>query len=87
MSNKFDFRVANSLVQAVEGVAAALDVKSGQLEKRFGNLREGFKDSGYDALMLDMSAANKAIEEVIGQLHAVSKHIADYSIKIQEASK
>ena len=87
MSDKFDFNVASSLIQAVEGAASALDVKNGQMEKRFGELREGFKDSGYDAFALDMSAADAAIKEVIGQLHAVSKHIGDYAIKLREASK
>ena len=45
--DKFDFAVASSLVQAVESAASTLDVKNGQMEQKFGNLREGFKDSGY----------------------------------------
>ena len=87
MGDRFDFGVASSLVQVVEGAASALDMKNDQMKKRFGDLREGFKDSSYDELMLDMSAADNAIEEVISQLHAISRHIAEYSIKLQEASK
>lgn len=87
MSDKFDFNVASSLIQAVEGAASALDVKNGQMEKRFGELREGFKDSGYDAFAVDMATADTAIKEVIGQLHAVSKYIGDYAVKLREASK
>lgn len=84
MSNDlFDFTAASTLIQAVEGAASAIDIKNGQMEQRFGKLREGFKDAGYDALAIDMKAANVAISEVIKQLHSVSKHIADYAVKLQ----
>lgn len=87
MSDKFDFNVARTLVQAVANTASALDVKNGQMEKRFGNLSQYFKDSGYDAYAADMSAADKAIEEVIAQLHVVGKHISEYATKLEEASR
>ncbi len=83
--NKFDFNVANQIVQAVSQSAAALDVKNGQMEKHFGNLREGFKDSGYDAFAVDMSAANKVIQDVINQMNVVGRHIADYARKLEDA--
>lgn len=81
--DKFDFNVADSLIQAVDAAAATLDVKNGQMEKKFGNLREGFKDSGYDAYALDMSAANNAVEGVVTQMRVVVKHIAEYSEKLK----
>ena len=84
--NKFDFNVANQLVQAVAATADALAVKNGQMEKRFGNLHETFKDSGYDEFAVDMTAANKAIEEVIAQLKAVGGAIAKYAARLQEES-
>lgn len=84
MSDKFDFNTASRLVQVIESAASALDVKNGQMEKRFGELHESFKDSGYDAYALDMTAADKAIGEVIQQLRAVGAHIAKYAIRLQE---
>ena len=84
MSDKFDFSTANQLIQAVEGAASALDVKNGQMEKRFGNLREYFKDAGYDVFAADMSAADTAIKEVITQLHEVSRNIGEYAIRLRD---
>lgn len=82
--DKFDFNVANSLVQTVDAAASTLDVKNGQMEKKFGALREGFKDSGYDAYALDMSAANNAVKDVVTQMRAVAKHIAEYAEKLKQ---
>ena len=82
-SDKFDFTVANSLVQAIESAASTLDVKNGQMEQKFGNLREGFKDSGYDVFAVDMSAANNAIDDVIKQMRVVANHIAGYAEKLK----
>jgi len=81
--DKFDFNVANSLIQAVSAAASTLEIKNGQMEKKFGNLREGFNDSGYDAYALDMSAANKAVKDVITQMRVVAKHIDDYKEKLK----
>ena len=83
-ADKFDFTVANSLVQTVDAAASALDVKNGQMEKKFGELREGFKDAGYDAYAQDMSAANRVVEDVISQMRVVAKHIAAYAEKLIE---
>lgn len=82
--DKFDFTVASSLVQAVESAASTLDVKNGQMEQKFGSLREGFKDSGYDAFAVDMSAANNAVKEVIKQMHVVAKHISEHAEKLRD---
>ena len=84
MGDKFDFTTATTLVQAVEAAASALDVKNGQMEKHFGNLAEGFRDSGYDAYASDMSAADSAIQSVIEQLHAVASSVAAYAQKLQD---
>lgn len=84
MATKFDFNVADSLVGAVEQAASTLDVKNGQIEKHFGALHEGFKDSAYEEYALDMSAANKAIQDVITQMRAVASKIAAYSDKLRE---
>lgn len=81
--DKFDFTTAASLVQAVTSAASTLDVKNGQMEQKFGKLREGFKDSGYDAFALDMTAANNSIKEVITQMHVVANHIAKYAEKLK----
>lgn len=81
--DKFDFNVASSLIQVVEGAASAIDVKNGQMEKKFGALHEFFKDAGYDEFESEMNAANKVIEDIISQLHEVSKHIGDYSQRLQ----
>lgn len=82
--DKFDFSVASSLVQAVDAAASTLDVKNGQMEKKFGDLREGFKDSGYDAYALDMSTADRAVKEVVTQMRVVAKHIAEYAEKLKQ---
>lgn len=84
MGDKFDFRTADRLVDAVNKTAATLDVKNGQMEKYFGNLHDSFRDPGYDEFTGDMTAADKAIKEVIKQMHAVSKAIADYSNQLRE---
>lgn len=81
--DKFDFTVASSLVQTVDTAASALNVKNSQMEQKFGQLREGFKDSGYDAFALDMSAANNAINDVVAQMRVVAKHIAEYAEKLK----
>lgn len=81
--NKFDFRVASALVQAVNSAANTLDVKNGQMEKAFGNLREGFNDDGYDEIAVDMTAANKVIGDVIKQMNIVGKYISDYAEKLK----
>lgn len=81
--DKFDFTVASSLVQTVDTAASALNVKNSQMEQKFGQLREGFKDSGYDAFALDMSAANNAINDVVTQMRVVAKHIAEYAEKMK----
>jgi len=82
--DKFDFNVASSLVQAVEGTASALETQNGQMEAKFGALRDGFRDSGYDAFALDMSAADTAVKDVVTQLHAVSRHIANYAVRLRD---
>lgn len=83
--DKFDFDVASSLIQAIEGTADLLDVKNGQMEKKFLALREGFKDSGYDVFAIDMNTANSAISEIITQLHEVSRHVGEYTEKLRDA--
>lgn len=83
MGNKFDFHTADSLVQAVETAASALEVKNGQMEQRFGQLHETFKDDGYDAYAIDMKAADKAIGEVVTQLRVVGAHIAKYADRLR----
>ena len=85
MSDKFDFRTAQQLIEAVEGTASALDIKNGQMTKRFGNLQNYFKDSGYDEFAVDMSAADIAIEDVISHLHEISRKIAEYANQLQDA--
>ena len=81
--DRFDFHVADQLVAAVIGAADALDVKNGQLEKQFGALHESFKDSGYDAYELDMSAISAGLKAVEDQMKAVAKHIAVYADKMR----
>ena len=81
--DKFDFHVATSLVQAVDTSASTLEAKNEQMEQRFGKLREGFKDSGYDAYALDMSAANNTVKAVVTQMRSVAKHIAEYAEKLE----
>ena len=81
--DRFDFTVATTLCNTIETAATALEIKNGQMESKFGNLREGFKDSGYDAYALDMSAANKAIGDVVIQMRTVAQHIATYAEKLK----
>lgn len=85
MSDKFDFKVAEMLIQTVERAASTLDVKNGQMEKRFGDLREHFKDSGYDDFAVDMKAANESVKEIIDQLHMISQKLGDYAERIRKA--
>ena len=85
--DKFDFRVADSLVQAVTAAADTLDVKNGQMEAKFGALQESFKDQGYDAYALDMGAANRVTQEVITQLKMVGAQIAKYAEQLRLLAK
>lgn len=78
-SDKFDFHTASSLVQAVDAAAAALEIKNDEMKRTFGNLREGFKDDGYNKYESDMSAANSTLQEVVKQMRAVAASIARYA--------
>ena len=84
-SDKFDFQTAMALITALQKASDALDVKNGQMEKKFGELNQFFKDSGYEAYSLDMSAANKVIDDVRTQMWEVTKHIAAYAEKLRDA--
>ena len=86
MSNRFDFRTAERLVELVEKTALNLDVQNGQMETRFGRLHDFFKDAGYDEFTADMGAANKAVSEVIKQMHAVSRALVEYAARLRENS-
>ena len=80
----FNFQIANALIEKVEKFATNLDVQNGQMETRFGRLHDFFKDEGYDEFTTDMSSAEKSIKDVITQLHAVSKALAEYAQRIEE---
>ena len=85
MSNRFDFRAADQLSQACIITADKLDVCNGQMEKRFGELGDYFKDAGYDGYSLDMTAANRAIEDVIRQIQQVGLSISSYADQLKDA--
>lgn len=87
MSDRFDFRTAQKLVELVENAASKLDVQNGQMEARFGRLHEFFKDEGYDVFVPDMSSADKAIADVISQMHLVSKALSEYAARLYEISR
>lgn len=82
-SNKFDFDVAMRLIQAVDTSASTLEKKNKELQTKFLNLRVGFNDYGYDEFSREMSASDKAIEEVLTELKAISKHIEKYAEKLK----
>lgn len=84
MSNKFDFEVARKLEEMVFKAADTLDVQTGQMEKRFGNLQAFVQDSGYDAFAIEMSSANIAIDQVIAQMRSVARHIHDYADRLRD---
>ncbi len=86
MSNRFDFRTAEKLVALVEKTAANLDVQNGQMETRFGRLHDYFKDDGYDEFSTDMSSADRAVNDVITQMHAVSRALSEYADRLKENS-
>lgn len=86
MADRFDFRTANKLVELVEKTASALDVQNGQMETRFGRLHDFFRDEGYDEFTADMSAANRSVAEVIKQMHAVSRALANYADILKQNS-
>lgn len=83
MNDKFDFRVAEQLVQAVEMAAAQIDIKNEQMKFRFTRLHEYFKDEGYDQFSVDMNEAGKSIDEIIQQLHDIANYIANYKQQLQ----
>lgn len=85
--DKFDFHVAESLVQVVQQAATALEIKNGQMEQKFGALHEGFKDSGYDAYACDMTAAGTVANGVITQLHTVAGCIAKYAARMRDEAR
>ena len=84
MATLFDFNTAAQLLEMVEANAAKLDVQNGQMEKRFGLLHEFFRDVGYDDFAADMEKANRAVEEVIVSMHAVSRAIGEYADRLRE---
>lgn len=83
MSERFDFDKANALYMGVFEAANILDVRNGQMEKRFGDLGDYFKDAGYDEYAVDMTAANEAIAKVISQMRAVGISIARYAEQLR----
>ena len=82
-SGKFDFKQANSLVQALEKAAATIEVKNGQMEKKFMSLHEFFRDEGYTEFEKDMSSAQNAIDDIVKQLYEIGKYIAEYAQALQ----
>lgn len=83
MSERFDFRQANELGHSIIDAADKLGTLNGQMEKRFGELGEYFRDGGYEEYALDMTAANKAIDEVKLQMKTVGKAILDYARELE----
>lgn len=83
MSERFDFSQAYALGQSVIIAADRLEVLNGQMEKRFGELGEYFRDGGYDEYSLDMTEANKSISEVMAQMKSVAKAILDYAKELE----
>lgn len=83
MSERFDFRQANELGQSIIVAADKLDVLNGQMEKRFGELGDYFRDGGYEEYALDMTAANKAIAEVMRQMQTVGQAILEYARELE----
>lgn len=83
MSERFDFRQANELGQSIIVAADKLDVLNGQMEKRFGELGDFFRDGGYEEYALDMTAANKAIAEVMHQMQTVGQAILEYARELE----
>ena len=81
--DKFDFNAASQLVQVVDYAAQTIDVKNGQIEKKFGKLHEFFKDNRYDEFESEMSAVNNSIEQIVTQLHEIGRHIAEYSERLK----
>lgn len=81
--DKFDFDAATRLVNLIESSASMIDVKNGQIEKKFGELREFFKDEGYIQYESEMNVANRGINEIISQLHVIGRHIEDYKQRLQ----
>ncbi len=85
MGNKFDFRQGEKLSQSMVVAADKLDVYNGQMEKKFAQLAEFFRDSGYDEYSVDMDKANKAISDVVEQMKHVGRAIAEYASRLKEA--
>lgn len=84
MKDKFDFDVANSLIEVIEVTVNDLENKNEVMMNQFVSLNENFKDSGYDTIALDMSVADKAIKDVMEQLREVSKSIKNYAQRLEE---
>lgn len=84
--DKFDFGVADVLVQRVDSASDVLEDKNEEMERKFSRLHEGFKDSGYDAFAQDMSAAKNAVNDVVLQMRVVAKHIAIYAERLRDES-
>lgn len=83
MSERFDFRQANELGQSITIAADKLDVLNGQMEKRFGELGDYFRDGGYEEYAIDMTSASKAIADVMQQMQAVGRAILDYARELE----
>lgn len=86
-SNKFDYGVADSLARSVTMLADQLEIKTGQMETRFGRLADSFRDEGYTSFETEMAAATKSVAEVISQLQVIANHVAVYAEKIKEADR
>ncbi len=86
-SDKFDFTVAEALVNAVEQTILVLEQKNDEINHRFKDLHDGFKDSEYDVYSLDMGRANSAIKEVMSQLRSVSIALKTYADRLRDATK
>lgn len=85
MSDFFSFGAADALSDACMITADRIDVCNGQMGKRFADLGDYFRDGGYEEYALDMSAANKAIGDVVDQLKQVGLSIKKYSEDLKRA--
>lgn len=83
MSEFFSFEAAQALSDACAITADKIDVCNGQMEKRFGELGEYFRDGGYEEYALDMTSADKAISDVVAQLKHVGQTIRKYAEELK----
>lgn len=79
MANKFDFDVAQKLVEAINKNVDVMINEKQKVNSAFKNLGSTFKDSGYNDFETEFSSADKNMDQIIEDLRSIATQISRYA--------